>query len=368
MTNFVTVEAREIRQAMRVVCAVVERRNTIPILSHVLLTHDANGLHITGTDLDIEIEATVGVIEGKGKWQIAVDAKRLANIAAVGGVMPMKIVPGEDNKAAITLDEAASYLVNTLPADDFPIMQGERADVIETFSNGSLAALFNKVKWCISTEETRYYLNGIAWQFRKDGSRFVATDGHKLAACRYATAPTATAVDMIIPRKLVGIITTHLKNADVKIFAIKDSVTRLDIVSPGISIRSKLIDGKFPDWSRVVPAKVEHSFKINRGEIITAVQQAIAIGSDRVRGIRFAPDKGRAVIEHKAVDFGSASIKTSVEWSKGMGAFGFNHSYFLTVASNCQGDFEIGGACPASPFVFKDSDETMTRVMMPMRV
>lgn len=367
MSNFVIIEAREIKRAMKIVNAVVERRNTIPILSNVLLSHDADGLHITGTNLDIEIKATVSTIEGKGNWRVTVDAKRLADIAAAGGVMPMRIVPREDGTMSISLDDVATYVAITLPAIDFPHVEAERSDMIEAFSNGSLAALFNKVKWCISTEETRYYLNGIAWQFRDDGARFIATDGHKLAACRYANAPTSTAPDMIIPRKLVNIITTHLKNADIKIFAVKGTATRIDITSPGITMRAKLIDGTFPDWSRVVPATVEHSFKINRGEIIAAVRQATAIGSGRIRGIKFAPDNGSVVLEHKAIDFGTARVKTSTNWPDGMSEFGFNHAYFLTIANNCHGDFEIGAVNPGTPFVFSDGDETMTRVMMPMR-
>ncbi len=367
VTDFVTFEARSVRQAMRPILAVVERRNTIPILSCARITIDNDGAKIIGTDLDMQITATVDVLEAKGKFSICLDARKLAEIATANGVGRMKIAP-LDGKAEISIDDdAASYIMPTLPVDDFPDMAGKRGVLIERFGNGSLAALMNKVKWCISTEDTRYYLNGVAWQFKRDGRRFVATDGHKLAACRYS-GDAGDQPDRIIPRKLVGIIAQHLKSADVSIYASPASHPRIDILSPGLTIRAKLIDGTFPDWSRVVPGDNKYAISLQRGEIMAAIDQATAIGSQRVRAVRFAPNDGRMFVEHKSAEYGAARVRTSVSWPEGAPDFGFNHQYFRIVAANCDNEIEVRMTNSAAPFTFHDSDETMTRVLMPMRV
>lgn len=368
MTDFVTVEARALRQAMKIILAVVERRNIVPILSCARLKYDDAGFRITGTDLDTEITASVDLIDGKHGLDICIDARKLAEIAAAAGVMPMKI-ERTGNGVTITLDSgAAIYTIPAFPSEDFPTVPGERGDLIEQFGNGSLAALMSKVKWCISTEETRYYLNGIAWQSNKNGRYFVATDGHRLAACRY-DGETGDQPDRIIPRKLVGIITQHLKGANVKLHAVPaTNMPRLDILAPGITIRSKLIDGTFPDWTRVVPSDHKHVFKFRCDEITTAMTQATAIGNERTKAVKFAPGEDKLVIEHSSAEFGKARVMTSAVWPEGADEFGFNSHYFRMVAANCESEMELRMTDRAAPFSFHDSDETMTRVLMPMRV
>ena len=367
MSNFVTVEARDLRKAMKLALDIVEARNTIPILGYVRLRVGKNGFRVIATDLDIEAMIHVDTIDRSDALDICIDAKRLHEIAAAAGVMPMKITEG-DGDATISLDDgAATYTIRTLPSVDFPSFDWKRTQEIEGFSNGQLAALLNKVKFCISTEETRYYLNGVAWQIGKTGRHFVSTDGHKLAACRYSKEGDEGGITRIIPRKTVGIITKHLAGKDVKIFA-TERASAIDIASPGMMIRTKLIDGTFPDWARVVPHSKEFTLKLKRSEIVTAIVQATAIGSDRVRGVKFEGDKSGLVVEHHAVEFGKARVKTSVAWPDKAPSFGFNHQYFRLIAANCDDEIELDFNCAASPFVFRDADETMTRVLMPMRV
>lgn len=368
MTDFVTIEGRALKQAMRPICSVVERKCHVPILGYVRLSLDKSGLKITGTNLENEITASLDVIDGSGVWSVCVNGHTLASIAAAAGVMPVRIEPGSED-ATITLDDgAAIYTVSTLPSDEFPSFGHERAELIETFTNGMLAIMLDKVKWCISSEETRYYLNGVAWQIGKDGRRFVATDGHRLAACRYSSEEGQDA-SRIIPRRAVEIIATHLSGKDVKVFATTVS-TVLDIVSPGITLRTKLIDGTFPDWKRVVPKEdaFKFAFAFNRDEIIAAINQATAIGVERGRAIKFAPDDGRVAIERHDPEFGSAKVKTSTAWPAKAEEFGFNSHYFRVIATACQTDFTLHMAGQGMPFSIADSDETMTRLIMPMRV
>lgn len=368
MTDFVTVEGRTLKQALKPVVAVIERRNTIPILGHVRLSLDKTGLRITGTDLDIEATANLDVIDGAGEWSTCLPANVLASIAAASGSMNVRIEPREYD-ATVSIDDVATYDVHGLPAGDFPEFGYKRDKLIEAFTNGMLAATLSKVAWCISTEETRYYLNGVAWQSRPDGCRFVATDGHRMALCRYSAAEDEPS-SRIIPRKTVGIIARYLAGKDVKIFA-TDKDTVIDIVSPDVTFRTKLIDGTFPDVDRVIPRDdaLKYDFVFRRDEIISAITQATAIGGDAGRAIRFMPDQGRVMIERQSPDFGRSAVKTSAAWPAGiLDPFGFNARYFKEMAGSCQGDLTLRMMDGGAPFSITDEDETMLRVLMPMRV
>ncbi|WP_316205781.1 DNA polymerase III subunit beta [Bradyrhizobium sp. SZCCHNS1012] len=374
MSNFVTVEGRALKRAMTIIRSVIERHNTIPILSHVKLTHSDAGLRLVGTDLDIEIAADLDVIDGAGgEWSLCLSASNLAGIARVAGTMNVRI-ERTDDKATITLgDGSALYEVTTLPDSDYPAFGGERGTLLETFTNGMFAALLEKVRWCASGEETRYYLNGVCWHITANDKRFVATDGHRMAICKYVKEG-GEAATRIIPRKAVRVICEHFNGADVKVFDV--SPGRLEIVAPGLTLRTKLIDGTYPDYGRVLPKPEaqEFAFDLKRGEIIAAIDQVTALGSERGRAIRFYSDDGRTALDQRSPDFGNATVKTSTVWPScaatkaAPSAFGFNGRYLREIAAACQGTISLRMVDQGSPFTFHDADDTMTRVLMPMRV
>lgn len=372
MTDFVTIEGRTLRQAMRLIMAVIERRNSIPILSHARLALNADGLKITGTDLDVEATVSIDVIDGAGEWSTCLNASTINSIACVAGVAPVRIEPSDDN-ATITIDDGiATYELHAIASSDFPDMGGKRGKLIETFTNGMLAETLDKVSWCISTEETRYYLNGVCWQSTPDGLRFVATDGHRLAICRYSAAEDEPS-ERIIPRKTVNLISKHFAGKDVAIFT-TDKENVIDIAAPGMALRSKLIDGTYPKVDRVIPREDElkHAFIFKREEITTAIDQTQAINrAETGRAVRFFNDKDRVSIERKSPDFGNAKVETSAVWPNGKserpGAFAFNGRYIREIVNACQGDITLLMIDNGSPFAITDADETMTRVIMPMR-
>jgi DNA polymerase-3 subunit beta len=375
MANFVTVEGRALKQAMTIVRSVIERRNTIPILGFAKLTHNDAGLRITGTDLDMEIGADIDVIDGAGgEWSICLNAATLASIARVAGRMNIRIELGEADKATITLgDKAAIYEVSTLPETDYPSLDGARGDLIETFTNGMLAATLGKVAWCVSTEEVRYYLNGVCWHMTADDRRFVATDGHRMAICQYAKEGAEPA-SRIIPRKTVAIIAEHFARQDVSVFAL-DNPNRLDFTAPGLVLRTKLIDGSYPDYHRVVPAgdRQAFAFDMRREEMMTAIDHATALGGDRQTAVKFYNAGGVVAINRRAADFGTATVTTTAPWARDdynkvdAPTFGFNGRYLREVAGRCSGRIKLRMIDAGSPFSIHDDDETMTRVLMPMR-
>ena len=382
---FVNVEAKALARAMKIATTVVERRNTIPILSTVKLTYGAKGLTVEATDLDLAVKIAVDEIDGRGEFSTCINAHFLAAIVNAAGVAPMRIEPKKiesefqpdegprryDFKAEIS-HGYASYEVETMPVSDFPDLAGDRAGRIERFTNGMFTAMLRKVAFCISTEETRYYLNGVAWQAQPGGTRFAATDGHRLALCRYADNEANASFSRIIPRKTVAFLIQFFDGQDIDVHQIvkgnAPADNLIDIVAPGVEIRTKLIDGTFPDIDRVVPKDTPHAFKLNRGEILDAIKQAQAVSSERGRAVRFFEAEGRLHVETKNPEFGSAKIKTSTAWPEGAPSFGVNGRYAAEVISNCQGAVTLGMTESGSPFLISDDDKDMTRVVMPMRV
>lgn len=387
MKNFVTIEGRALAAAMKLANAIVERRNTIPILSHVKITHDKDGIAITGTDLDIYITQRLDVIDGAGDWSVCVRADLLYSIARAAGVANVRIEPAtieiemrQARKNPATMDVAkitigdndAFYELQTLPETDFPEDGGgKRTIVIDTFTNGMLAAQLSKVAYCISTEETRYYLNGIFWDLSHGQRSFVATDGHRLACCRYSKeeAPSP-AVSRIIPRKTCNFIMRHLTGKDVTVFSVEKE-NYIEIVAPGIVIRSKLIDGTYPDYRHVIPENrnLEYSFEFKRQELLTAISQVGVLATERGRAIRFFRRDARVALESKNPDFGSATVATQAVWpDEAAPSFSININYTRDVISTCLEDITLHMVDAGSPFFIKDADEDMTRVLMPMRV
>lgn len=373
MQNFATIDGRSLKRAMKIVCAAAERRNTIPLLSAAKIELTNDGLRITGTDLGIEITADIDVIDGHGEWSACVNASTLLRIARTARSSIVKIEPKPDDEVSIAIEGGATYdLMTTGSARDFPSINAaiERGELVETFTNGMFAAQLEKVRWCVSTDETRYYINGVCWEIDGNGRRFVSTDGHRMAISRYSKEAGVPA-RRIIPHRAAAIIATHLAGADVKVFATAEKL--IAVVAPGISIRAKLIDGTYPDYSRVLPKAETIAFNasLNRDEIVTALDQLSAIGGDRNAAVKFDCDGGQISVGRRSPDFGNAIVKTSADWpmagNVSAAPFALNGRYLREIAMRCQGDISLHMVDHGSPFQFFDDDPDMTRVLMPMR-
>lgn len=375
---FVTIEGRALAKTMRLMSAVVEKRNTMPILGMVRLSVAGSELRVTGTDLDIEATTSLDVIDAGGIWSACVDCRTLASIARVASVMPMRLAPGENSVLSISLgDGDASYEIPFLTAKDFPILAGDRGAEIERFGNGQLAVLLDKIVACISTEETRYYLNGVAWQIGSHGRRVVATDGHRMALCRYlGDAMGEISETRIIPRKTVDVLRRFSIALDVAIHAVtSQSDGKIEVVWPGTVIRTKLVEGQYHDVDRVVPKAetLKFHFSLKRTELLAALDRAVAVFARRDgRAIHFKPAGGKVSVGAKSYDYGASSCALSTSWpvdgAEPAPEFGFNASYFRDHLIACQGGVTVHQVSPISPFVITDDDATMTRVLMPMRV
>lgn len=382
--NFVSIEGRVLSAALRLHTAIIEKRNSYPILANVRLVIDGPILSITGTDLDLEATTKLDVINSAGTWQTTVPAHLLGEIARVAGSTEMRIeevAEGDNDLGLRIIVGDAEYQVATLSPDSFPQMAGTRGGMIEAFTNGRLALMLDKVAWCVSTEEVRYYLNGVCWQFGPRGRRMMATDGHRLASCRYDEDVTGAKVDRIIPRKTVHLLRKFAAGADVAVYSVVkpnesgeliESQGQIEFAIGATTIRSKLIEGTFPDVDRVIPKPEaqQYKFSINRDAMLTAVGQVLTIASKRGgKALAFRDADGVLTVRTNNPDTGSAKVTLpGSEWPEGAHEFGLNGSYFRDILNNCHGAVVLHQQDASAPFTVTDEDDTMTRVIMPMRV
>lgn len=376
--HFATVEGRVLAAALKPICFVVERRNTYPILAMVKLALDGTTLTITGTDLDIEVSAALDVSDCGGEWETCVSASVLMDIARVAGPMMVRIEPRDrvdirDGKTfvypevVITLDaDEAVYTLLPLPADTFPTVPGARGDKVESFTNGQLPAAIARVASAISTEETRYYLNGVCWSV---GRWFAATDGHRLFKLNYSA--DGGTVQHIIPRKTALLLARFFGGADISVFQVKEH-TWLDFVAGSVSIRSKIIEGTYPDIERVIPKPdaIKHTIELQPAAISAAIKRVTIMRSKHGgRAVRFFNSGGHVAMEMKNANAGgvSAVLHDSV-WPEGLSDFGLNCQYLSDMVRTCEDVVRIGCTDAGSLILFGDTDDAMTRVQMPMRV
>lgn len=354
--------------------SVVERRNTIPILANVLIEAEGEHVMFRATDLDIEVlDKAVAQVERAGATTVsAVTLHEIVRKLPDGALVSLS----EDAASGRLTVEAgrSTFSLATLPREDFPVMA--TSDYATNFSAPAqvLRRLFDKSKFAISTEETRYYLNGV-YMHTADGDggrklRCVATDGHRLARID-ADLPKG-AEDMpgvIVPRKTVGEMRKLLDQDDM-IIAVSVSETKVRFATPDITLTSKVIDGTFPDYTRVIPQGNTRRLEVDAAEFAKAVDRVATVSSERSRAVKLSLDEDRLILSVNAPDSGAAEEELAVAYADEKLEIGFNAKYLLEIASQVDRENAV--------FLFNSSgDPTLMRegndlsavyVVMPMRV
>jgi DNA polymerase-3 subunit beta len=370
-----TIDRGALLHALAHVQGVVERRNTIPILANVLMKADKGGLHLTATDMEIEIVETVGA-------DVAQPGATTAPAAMLYDIV-RKLPEGADveldcpaGKDQLTIKAGRSHFkLGCLPVDDFPAMSaGELGNKLQLKAT-DLAHLIDRTKFAMSTEETRYYLNGIYLHAAKTGKtdvlRAVATDGHRLARMEMPLpAGGAGMPGIILPRKAVGEVRKLLDEAEGEVtFAL--SATKAQVQMGSIVLTTKLIDGTFPDYERVIPQNNDKVLRVNSQIFAAAVDRVATISSEKTRAVKLALGKGALRLSANSADAGgSADEELEVAYDSAPMEIGFNSKYLYEITQQIEGDAaELKLNDSASPTVVRDaSDASALYVLMPMRV
>jgi DNA polymerase-3 subunit beta len=369
----VTLERSNLLKALNHVQRVVERRNTIPILSNVLLRAEDGELRMKATDLDLEVTETAPAnVEQAGST--TVPAHMLYDIVRKlpDGAEVMLSV-SDDTTLKLTSGRS-QFLLQILPEADFPdLTAGEFSHSFRMPATG-FKVLIDRTQFAISTEETRYYLNGIFFHSVEDEGelvlRAVATDGHRLARAQIeAPVGSEGMPGIIIPRKAVGEIQRLLEDPDGTVM-IELSDTKIRLSLDTLVLTSKLIDGTFPDYNRVIPAGNDKELTLERVSFTAAVDRVSTISSDRGRAVKLSLSEGQLVLSVNNPDSGSAEEEITVGYTNDDLDIGFNSRYLLDITSQLSGDEAIFMfADPGSPTLIRDtSNNGAIYVLMPMRV
>lgn len=369
-----TIDRGALIKALSHVQNVVERRNTIPILSNVLLEADGAALRLTATDLDIEAsDSTIAHVDKAGA--VTAPAQTLFDVVRKlpDGADIELLLDSESGRLTLTCGRSR-FALPTLPASDFQTMARDDVETSFEIEAAEFRRLIDKTRFAISTEETRYYLNGVYLQgVEAEGGRVlraVATDGHRLAlADTSAPKGAETLSGIIVPRKAVGEIRRLLDDAPETVEVSASDAKIVVRVGEAVLV-SKLIDGAFPDYTRVIPKGNDAVMTVANGDFRGAVDRVSTVSAERSRSVKMTLDKGHLTLQVSNVDMGQGVEELEVGYEASPLEIGFNARYLLDVAQQIEGDevrFEFGDA--NSPARILDTADTAAQyVLMPLRV
>ncbi len=370
----ISIERGALLKAVSQAQSVVERRNTIPILANVLIEAEGDTASFRATDLDIEVvDRTAAVVERPGATTVpAVMLHEIVRKLPEGALVEL-VDDGASGRMTVHAGRSTFNLA-TLPREDFPVMAS--AEYASNFSAPApaLRRLFDKAKFAISTEETRYYLNGVYMHVAQgeDGQvlRCVATDGHRLARIDAPLPEGAEGMPgVIVPRKTVGELRKLLDDDEAQI-AVSVSETKVRFATPQITLTSKVIDGTFPDYTRVIPTGNARRLEVDAAEFAKAVDRVATVSSERSRAVKLVLDEDRLVLSVNAPDSGAAEEELAVAYGDERLEIGFNAKYLLEIANQVDREnavflFNSSG----DPTVMREgNDLSAVYVVMPMRV
>ena len=353
----------------------VEKRNTIPILANVMIVATHGQIKVKSTNLDVELTLTAKaeVLKDGG---ITVQAYLLNDIVrkfADKSTITFELL--KDGTEARVSSGRSSFSLQCLPTSDFPDMNIGNFTHDFSIPSSDLVKMLGTTQFAISTEETRHYLNGI-YMHAHEGNllRFVATDGHRLARTSVPLPPNLDGMPgIIIPRKTVDTIMKIAEAGKPIHFSLSDSKIRLEIGSGDVVMTSKLIDGTFPDYQRVIPTQKLVTVRCNKKELARVVDTVSTISSERGRAVKITMDEGMLVAVVSNPDSGTAEDQMPVTIDGSSIAIGFNAAYMNAILENISSEevlmemTDAGGPAKILPYVDGEQGDTAF-VLMPMRI
>ncbi len=372
-----TIERATLLRCLSHVQSVVERRNTIPILSNVLIEAAPDStVRLMATDLDLQIVETMAAVSVESPGAITVSAHLLFDIARKLQDGSQVSLETSENRMIVKAGRSR-FQLPTLPRDDFPvIVEGDLPTSFEVPAR-TLAELIDRTRFAISTEETRYYLNGIFLHVSDDAQpllKAAATDGHRLARFTIARPEGAEGMpDVIVPRKCVGELRKLLEE-------VLDSAVLIDLSASkvrftlggenGVVLTSKLIDGTFPDYSRVIPTGNDKLLKLDPRSFFEGVDRVATIATEKTRAVKMALENDRVTLSVTSPDNGTAAEELPASYAATGFEIGFNANYLKDILSQIDGDtVELHLADAGAPtLIRRDEKSPALYVLMPMRV
>ena len=347
---------------------IVERRHTLPILANVLLRKENETLHFLATDVEIQI-ATQAASQVGEDITTTVAARKLLDIVKA---LPegSEVSLNYDQKKLTVQSGKARFSVQTIDAVDFPAMLAPNEWLAEwEMPQKALKHLLNQVFFSMAQQDIRYYLNGLLLAIDKNVVRAVATDGHRLAYCETAIEAELSKLDLIVPRKTVLEMMRQLDDSDA-VVNIQANAQMIQFSFSGHTLMSKLIEGKFPDYNKVIPKNHPKIIDINRSIFQSALQRAAIMTTDKFKGVRLVIENNKMVVSANNADQEEASDELDIVYDDQELDIGFNVNYLMDVLSNLKTDtiqLQFNDS-NASALLTLPNDDSFKYVVMPMRI
>lgn len=363
-----------ILKPLQAVIGIVERRHTLPILSNVLIERTKDGLSVMATDLEIQITATSNCQEDFQDFAVTVAAKKLQDICRAFPESAKLSLENDDSRLQVKVGKSR-FNLQTLPANDFPkLVQSAESKAVIKLSQNILRNLLNQVQYAMAQQDIRYYLNGLLLVIEPALLRVVATDGHRLSMASHVLETTGEAPDqalheVILPRKTVIELIKLLADVDEEVsIEIGQNQTRFSFSN--IVLVSKIVEGKFPDYNRVVPTNYQNHMQISRSVLHQALQRASILSNEKFRGVRLVltQDSLRIICNNNEQE--EAQEEIEVNYPGDPLDIGFNVNYLLDVLVNIEEDAVIlsFGDANSSGLITVPGNDNFKYVVMPMRI
>jgi DNA polymerase-3 subunit beta len=364
-----TIERATLLKSLGHVQSVVERRNTIPILSNVLIEAREDGsIRLMATDLDLQVDESVPANVGQ-PGATTVSAHTLFDIVRKLPDGSQVELSAAEGKMQINAGRSR-FSLQTLPRDDFPVIsEGELPTRFE-LPAATLRQIIEKTRFAISSEETRYYLMGIFLHVVEEQLRAAATDGHRLARVTVPRPDGADGMpDVIVPRKAIGELFRLLEELEGTV-EISLSPTKVRFGLGSAVLTSKLIDGTFPDYNRVIPTANDKLLKLDPKSFSAGVDRVSTIASEKTRAVKMSVDRDKVTLSVTSPENGVATEEVPADYGADGLEIGFNAKYLLDILGEIDGDtVEVHLADAAAPTLLRENDKSNALyVLMPMRV
>jgi DNA polymerase-3 subunit beta len=355
---------------LSIVAGIVERRHTLPILANILMRKEGNRVSFIATDLEVQITTHADFGVGQDNESITVAARKLLDI--------LKALPGTgdvrlglaSNKLSVQTAKSR-FNLQTLAATEFPtVAQPEQWDVSLTMPQKTLRHVLNMVHFAMAQQDIRYYLNGMLLVFEPGHVRAVATDGHRLAHCATVADGIAARHEVIVPRKTVLEMQRLLSDTEEPV-SIDVAPGQIRFRFSDIELVSKLVEGKFPDFTRVIPTNYTRHFGVSREALQGSLQRAAILTTDKFKGVRLQLGEHLMKISSSNAEQEEAQEEIDIDYSFEPLDVGFNVSYLLDVLGNVKTDQITWSVMPdanASALITLPEDDQFKYVVMPMRI
>ncbi|HEC26358.1 MAG TPA: DNA polymerase III subunit beta [Gammaproteobacteria bacterium] len=367
----ITLSRGALLKPLTYVSSVVEKRQTLPILSNVLLQSDGNDrLSLTGTDLEVEVITYCDHATGEA-GEISINARKLFDITRALPEGSEISISTEDNGKCIIRSGKSRFTVQTLPADDFPKIETEQWSQVWKLPASLFKQALTRTAFAMAQQDVRFYLNGLLLVADSDKLKTVATDGHRLAKteCQLTSRSTDADIQAIVPRKAITELNHIIEDSDTEI-SVSFNPNHIRVELDSVIFTSKLIDGRFPDYEKVIPKNQDKSLIIDRNDLQNTLNRAAILTNEKFRGVRLIVTNGKMSVSSNNPDQEEAFDEIDIEYSGGNVEIGFNVGYMLEAlnAINSEKVEILLSDANSSGTIRAPGDEETVYIVMPMRL